>query len=55
MHFSYFLASLDKDRLKYLTNNTRLSVGSGVVMAFGNIARLELNYVLPLWKSNTDK
>ena len=46
---------MDKDHLKYLTDNSRLSVGSGVVMAFGNIARLELNYVWPLWKSNTDK
>lgn len=38
-----------------LLNNTRLSVGTGIVIGFGNIARLELNYVWPLWKLNGDK
>ena len=38
-----------------LISNTRLSVGSGIVIAFGQMARLELNYVYPLWKSQQDK
>ncbi len=38
-----------------MLKNTRLSVGSGLVLAFGNIARVELNYVYPLWKNTDDK
>lgn len=47
--------SLDKSCLEKIVQNTRLSVGSGVVIGFGNMARLELNYVYPLWKHQNDK
>lgn len=40
---------------KNLFENTRLTIGSGVVIAFGGMARLELNYVYPLWKNKNDK
>ena len=43
------------DVKKNLLENTRLSVGSGIVIGFGGMARLELNYVYPLWKSQYDK
>jgi len=38
-----------------LINNTRLAVGSGLVIGFGKMARLELNYVLPVLKNENDK
>lgn len=44
-----------ENRVKQLTNNCRLSVGTGLVIAFGNIARVELNYVWPIWKIQSDK
>ncbi len=54
--FSYFLiiseGSINKANL---FENTRLTVGSGLVIAFGEMARLELNYVYPLWRQQHDK
>jgi hypothetical protein len=47
--------TLENNRLEYLLANSRLSVGTGVVIAFGNIARVELNYVWPIWKNSNDK
>lgn len=38
-----------------LFENSKLSIGSGLVIAFGQMARLELNYVYPLWKHQRDK
>ena len=38
-----------------MIKSTRLSVGTGLVIGFGNIARLELNYCLPMWKLDGDK
>lgn len=49
------LKSLQENRLEYLKAEARLSVGTGLVIKFGNIARLELNYVLPLWKQQNDR
>ncbi|CAF1091084.1 unnamed protein product [Brachionus calyciflorus] len=46
---------INDQNVNNLINNTRLSVGTGLVIGFGNIARLELNYVWPLWKLNSDK
>lgn len=54
LSFSHF-RSLDEHRIEYLLTNSRLSVGSGIVLAFGNVARLELNYVWPIWKNSRDK
>jgi outer membrane protein insertion porin family len=38
-----------------LTNATRLSCGLGVVLNLMNVARLELNYSLPLWTQVHDR
>jgi outer membrane protein assembly factor BamA len=38
-----------------LTNATRLSCGFGVVLNLMNVARLELNYTLPLWTQTHDR
>ncbi|UJR35129.1 hypothetical protein I4U23_027900 [Adineta vaga] len=38
-----------------LTNATRLSCGLGVVLNLMNVARLELNYTLPLWTQVHDR
>ena len=38
-----------------LTNATRLSCGLGVVLNLMNVARLELNYTLPLWTQLHDR
>lgn len=46
---------INEQNIDLLINNTRLSVGTGIVIGFGNIARLELNYAWPLWKLNGDK
>lgn len=48
-----FIAS--SDRMQRLVKDMRISVGTGVVIAFGNIARVELNYVWPLKKCANDK
>ncbi len=47
--------TLNQTNFENLISNTRLSIGSGLVIAFGKMARLELNYVLPLWKNINDK
>ncbi|CAF4047827.1 unnamed protein product [Rotaria sp. Silwood2] len=41
--------------LSQLTNTTRLSCGLGVVLNLMNVARLELNYTLPLWTQVHDR
>lgn len=41
--------------MQRLVKDMRISVGTGVVIAFGNIARVELNYVWPLKKCASDK
>lgn len=38
-----------------LFSQTKLSIGTGIVIAFAQMARLELNYVYPLWKNQHDK
>lgn len=43
------------NNLTALTNNVRLSYGAGIVLRLGGIARLELNYCLPVWASTGDK
>lgn len=52
----FFIEEIINDQnVDVLVNNVRLSVGTGIVIGFGNIARLELNYVWPLWKLSEDK
>jgi len=41
--------------ISQFTNATRLSCGFGVVLNLMNVARLELNYTLPLWKQTQDR
>ena len=41
--------------LRRLTDDCRLSVGAGVAVKVGDMFRLELNYVLPLWYLPTDR
>ncbi len=54
--FSYFY-ELDSAQTFFsqLTNATRLSCGLGVVLNLMNVARLELNYTLPLWTQVHDR
>lgn len=49
------LRNMKENKLEPLFSNARLSIGTGVVVAFGNIARVELNYVMPLKKLLEDK
>lgn len=41
--------------LSQLTNATRLSCGLGLVLNLMNVARLELNYTVPLWTQAHDR
>lgn len=43
-----------KDNLNQLSDQFRLAYGAGVVLKLGNIARMELNYVIPVRVSNGD-
>lgn len=51
------LYSIDSPQtlVSQLTNATRLSCGLGVVLNLMNVARLELNYTLPLWTQLHDR
>lgn len=44
-----------KENFKNLTETFRLSYGLGVVLRLGGIARLEINYVIPVRSQNGDK
>lgn len=55
MNIGNIVSVNDPNCKQNLLHNTRLSVGSGIVIGFGQMARLELNYVYPLWKSQYDK
>ena len=44
-----------KENVKSFKDTLRLSYGAGVVLRLGRIARLELNYVWPLWLLPGDK
>lgn len=44
-----------KENIKSFKDTLRLSYGAGVVLRLGRIARLELNYVWPLWLLPGDK
>ncbi|XP_046742356.1 sorting and assembly machinery component 50 homolog isoform X2 [Diprion similis] len=37
-----------KDNLKIFTNNVRCTTGAGIAMKLGNVARVELNLIMPL-------
>ncbi|XP_012152806.1 sorting and assembly machinery component 50 homolog isoform X2 [Megachile rotundata] len=37
-----------KDNMKIFTENVRCSAGGGIAMKLGNIARVELNFIMPL-------
>jgi len=41
--------------LEYLRQDTRLSIGTGIVIRFASIARVELNYAIPLRRQQNDK
>ena len=55
MSIKTYIGSLKGNKLEYLKADARLSVGTGIVIKFANMARLELNYVLPLFKQQNDK
>ena len=43
-----------RENIKNLSETMRLSYGLGVVLRLGGIARLELNYVIPVRYQSTD-
>lgn len=43
-----------RDNLVGLAENIRLSYGAGIVLRLGGIARLEVNYCVPLWARKGD-
>ena len=47
--FVYILGEDFRENAKAFKDSLRLSYGAGVVLRLGRIARLELNYVWPLW------
>lgn len=46
--FKFKFANDYKENMKIFTENVRCSVGGGIAMRVGNVARVELNLVLPL-------
>jgi outer membrane protein insertion porin family len=36
-------------------NSLRLAYGAGIVLRLGGVARLELNYVVPIWIRQGDR
>ncbi|KAH3857700.1 sorting and assembly machinery component 50 homolog [Dreissena polymorpha] len=51
---NFSLDQVNKENWKAFQNSLRLSYGLGVVLRLGSLARLELNYVLPVWKQAGD-
>lgn len=47
-NFSFKFANDYKENMKIFTENVRCAVGGGLAMKLGNIARVELNLVMPL-------
>ncbi|XP_076617996.1 sorting and assembly machinery component 50 homolog B [Colletes latitarsis] len=47
-NFTFKFANDYKENMKIFTENVRCSVGGGIAMKLGNVARLELNLVMPL-------
>ncbi|KAL4225587.1 sorting and assembly machinery component 50 [Mactra antiquata] len=43
------LSDFNKDNLDLFRNSLRLSYGAGIVLRLGGVARVELNYVVPIW------
>lgn len=43
------------DNLRGLSEEFRLAYGAGIVLMMGNIARLELNYVVPVRAQTGDR
>lgn len=44
----FFLANNYKENMKIFTDNVRCSVGGGIAMELGSVARVELNVTMPL-------
>ena len=51
----YLCSGSTQTFLSQLTNATRLSCGLGLVLNLMNVARLELNYTVPLWTQAHDR
>lgn len=45
---------LNRDNVDVFRNSLRLAYGAGIVLRLGGIARLELNYVVPVWFKQGD-
>ena len=44
-----------RENLRKLGDTIRLSYGAGIVLKLGGVARLELNYCIPLCSQRTDR
>lgn len=58
MYSQYLCLISDKpimDNLRGLSEEFRLAYGAGIVLMMGNIARLELNYVVPVRAQTGDR
>jgi outer membrane protein insertion porin family len=53
--YCFFKLDSTQTFISQLSNATRLSCGLGVVLNLMNVARLELNYTLPLWTQIHDR
>ncbi|XP_045177155.2 sorting and assembly machinery component 50 homolog [Mercenaria mercenaria] len=45
---------LNRDNMDVFRNSLRLAYGAGIVLRLGGVARLELNYVVPVWLQQGD-
>ncbi|KOC60825.1 Sorting and assembly machinery component 50 like protein, partial [Habropoda laboriosa] len=53
-NFTFKFANDHKENMKIFTENVRCAVGGGIAMKFGNIARIELNLIMPLLYLKSD-
>ncbi|XP_053994398.1 sorting and assembly machinery component 50 homolog A isoform X1 [Hylaeus volcanicus] len=53
-NFTFKLSNNYKENMKIFTENVRCSVGGGIAMKLGNVARIELNLVMPLLHVRSD-
>lgn len=54
-HVLFVVEASWRDNLVGLAENIRLSYGAGIVLRLGGIARLEVNYCVPLWARKGDR
>lgn len=53
-NFSFKFDGDFKENLKIFTNNVRCTTGAGIAMKLGNVARVELNLIMPLLFARSD-